>query len=70
MEDLKAFGMGCDSRCSFITTEMNLFYDSFAKWQMRMSGIIKDLRYTIYSPFDGQLCADHNIEAWNHVRAN
>ncbi|XP_058097646.1 leucine--tRNA ligase, cytoplasmic-like [Magnolia sinica] len=63
-EDLKAFGLGCDWRRSFITTDMNPYYDSFVRWQMRklkeMGKIVKDLRYTIYSPLDGQPCADHD----------
>ncbi|XP_023523654.1 leucine--tRNA ligase, cytoplasmic-like [Cucurbita pepo subsp. pepo] len=64
MEDLKAFGLGCDWRRSFITTDMNPFFDSFVQWQMRklksMGKIVKDVRYTIYSPLDGQPCADHD----------
>ncbi|PKA48447.1 leucyl-tRNA synthetase [Apostasia shenzhenica] len=63
-EDLKAFGLGCDWRRSFITTDMNPFYDSFVRWQMRklknMGKIVKDMRYAIYSPLDGQPCADHD----------
>nr|CAD1818244.1 unnamed protein product [Ananas comosus var. bracteatus] len=63
-EDLKAFGLGCDWRRSFITTDMNPFYDSFVRWQMNklknMGKIVKDMRYTIYSPLDGQPCADHD----------
>ncbi|XP_059445411.1 leucine--tRNA ligase, cytoplasmic-like, partial [Corylus avellana] len=63
-EDLKAFGLGCDWRRSFITTDMNPFYDSFVRWQMRklksMGKIVEDVRYTIYSPLDGQPCADHD----------
>ncbi|KAL6847489.1 hypothetical protein ACP4OV_022515 [Aristida adscensionis] len=63
-EDLKAFGLGCDWRRSFITTDMNPFYDSFVRWQMRklkkMGKVVKDMRYTIYSPLDGQPCADHD----------
>ncbi|OVA12729.1 Aminoacyl-tRNA synthetase [Macleaya cordata] len=63
-EDLKAFGLGCDWRRSFVTTDMNPFYDSFVRWQMRklkeMGKIVKDMRYTIYSPLDGQPCADHD----------
>ncbi|KAJ8618687.1 hypothetical protein MRB53_014873 [Persea americana] len=63
-EDLKAFGLGCDWRRSFITTDMNPFYDSFVKWQMKklkeMGKIVKDMRYAIYSPLDGQPCADHD----------
>ncbi|VFR01830.1 unnamed protein product [Cuscuta campestris] len=64
MEDLKALGLGCDWRRSFITTDMNPYFDSFVKWQMRklkaMGKIVKDVRYTIYSPRDGQPCADHD----------
>ncbi|CAO2161754.1 unnamed protein product [Urochloa humidicola] len=63
-EDLKAFGLGCDWRRSFITTDMNPFYDAFVGWQMRklkkMGKVVKDMRYTIYSPLDGQPCADHD----------
>ncbi|KAL5719855.1 leucine--tRNA ligase [Ranunculus cassubicifolius] len=63
-EDLKAFGLGCDWRRSFITTDMNPFYDSFVKWQVRklkdMGKIVKATRYAIYSPLDGQPCADHD----------
>ncbi|KAL8160934.1 hypothetical protein V2J09_012423 [Rumex salicifolius] len=64
VEDLKAFGLGCDWRRSFVTTDMNPFFDSFVKWQMRKlkaaGKIVKDLRYAIYSPRDGQPCADHD----------
>ncbi|KAF0915660.1 hypothetical protein E2562_037719 [Oryza meyeriana var. granulata] len=63
-EDLKAFGLGCDWRRSFITTDMNPFYDAFVRWQMRklkkMGKVVKDMRYTIYCPLDGQPCADHD----------
>ncbi|TYG74399.1 hypothetical protein ES288_D04G180000v1 [Gossypium darwinii] len=49
---------------SFVTTDMNPFFDSFVKWQMRklksLGKIVKDMRYTIYSPLDGQPCADHD----------
>ncbi|KAA8528005.1 hypothetical protein F0562_035126 [Nyssa sinensis] len=64
VKDLKAFGLGCDWRRTFITTDRNPFFDSFVRWQMRklkqMGKIVKDLRYTIYSPLDGQPCADHD----------
>ncbi|XP_026387744.1 leucine--tRNA ligase, cytoplasmic-like [Papaver somniferum] len=63
-EDLKAFGLGCDWRRSFITTDMNPYYDLFVRWQIRklkeMGKIVKDLRYAIYSPLDGEPCADHD----------
>jgi leucyl-tRNA synthetase len=63
-KDLTAFGLGCDWRRSFVTTDMNPFYDAFVRWQMRklkkMGKVVKDMRYTIYSPLDGQPCADHD----------
>ncbi|KAF8694955.1 hypothetical protein HU200_038064 [Digitaria exilis] len=63
-EVLKKFGLGCDWRRSFITTDMNPYYDAFVKWQMRklkeLGKVVKDMRYTIYSPLDGQPCADHD----------
>jgi len=31
VEDLKAFGLGCDWRRSFITTDMNPYFDSFVR---------------------------------------
>ncbi|XP_042013598.1 leucine--tRNA ligase, cytoplasmic-like [Salvia splendens] len=64
IDDLKAFGLGCDWRRTFITTDINPYFDSFVRWQMRKlkerGKIVKDLRYTIYSPLDGQPCADHD----------
>ncbi|KAL6545529.1 hypothetical protein OROGR_009403 [Orobanche gracilis] len=58
MEDLKAFGLSCDWRRSFVTTDINPYFDSFVQWQMRklhvMGKIAKEKRYTIYSPLDGQ----------------
>ncbi|KAK9735186.1 hypothetical protein RND81_04G189200 [Saponaria officinalis] len=64
VEDLKAFGLGVDWRRSFVTTDVNPFFDSFVRWQMRKlkaaGKIVKDLRYTIFSPLDGQPCADHD----------
>ncbi|MCL7028532.1 hypothetical protein MKW94_019039 [Papaver nudicaule] len=50
-EDLKASGIGCDWRRSFVTADMNPFYDSFVRWQIRklkeMGKIVKDLRYQV-----------------------
>ncbi|KAJ4866887.1 ATP binding [Raphanus sativus] len=63
-DNLRAYGLGCDWRRSFGTTDVNPFFDAFVRWQMRklksMGKIVKDLRYTIFSPFDGQPCADHD----------
>ena len=33
--DLKAMGCGIDTRRSFITTDLNPYYDSFVRWQFR-----------------------------------
>ncbi|KAL1316677.1 hypothetical protein HN51_068846 [Arachis hypogaea] len=64
VDDLKAFGLGCDWRRSFITTDINPYFDAFVRWQMRklksMGKVVKDVRYTIFSPLDGQPCADHD----------
>lgn len=63
-EHLKAFGLGVDWRRSFITTDMNPFYDSFVRWHLQSlknkGKVEKATRYAIYSPFDGQPCADHD----------
>ncbi|GJP49314.1 hypothetical protein CLOM_g8539 [Closterium sp. NIES-68] len=64
VDDLKAFGLGVDWRRSFITTDMNPYYDSFARWHLQTlynkGKVVKDRRYTIFSPLDGQPCADHD----------
>ncbi|KAL4854122.1 Leucine--tRNA ligase [Chlorella vulgaris] len=64
MRDLTAMGCGIDWRRSFITTDVNPYYDSFVQWQfevLRKKGkIVKDKRYAVYSPLDGQPCADHD----------
>lgn len=62
--DVKALGCGVDWRRSFITTDANPFYDSFVRWQFNKlkerGKVIKDKRLSIYSPLDGQVCADHD----------
>jgi leucyl-tRNA synthetase len=52
-QHLTEFGCGIDWRRSFITTDINPYYDSFVRWQMRR---LRDLgkirfgkRYTVYS---------------------
>jgi len=62
--DLRSMGLRVDWRRSFITTDINPFYDSFVRWQF---GKLKERnkikfgkRYTIYSPKDGQPCMDHD----------
>lgn len=64
MKDLQAFGSQIDWRRSFITTDVNPFYDSFVRWQflkLKQKEKIKyGQRYTIYSPKDQQPCMDHD----------
>ncbi|XP_057515975.1 leucine--tRNA ligase, cytoplasmic-like isoform X1 [Amaranthus tricolor] len=64
VDDLKAFGLGVDWRRSFVTTDINPYFDSFVRWHMRKlkaaGKIVKDKRYAIFSPLDGQPCADHD----------
>ncbi|GFR47083.1 hypothetical protein Agub_g8770 [Astrephomene gubernaculifera] len=62
--DIRSMGCGVDWRRSFITTDVNPYYDSFVAWQFwtlyRAGKVIKDKRYAVYSPLDGQPCADHD----------
>lgn len=62
--DVSAFGGRVDWRRSFITTDVNPYYDLFVLWQitrLREIGKIKfGERYTVYSEKDGQPCLDHD----------
>lgn len=64
VNDNNAMGNRIDWRRSFLTTDLNPYYDSFVRWQMNklhQLGKIKfGERYTIYSPKDGQPCMDHD----------
>lgn len=64
MEDLRRFGLRADWRRSFITTDINPYYDSFVRWQfirLKDQNKIKyGKRYSIYSPKDNQPCMDHD----------
>jgi leucyl-tRNA synthetase len=63
-QHLTEFGCGIDWRRSFITTDINPYYDSFVRWQMRRLRTLGKIRfgkrYTVYSPKDGQPCLDHD----------
>jgi leucyl-tRNA synthetase len=63
-EHIKKFGVHVDHSRSFITTELNPYYDSFIRWQftlLKEKGYIKyGQRASIYSPKDKQMCADHD----------
>ncbi|CAB4020577.1 Leucine--tRNA ligase, cytoplasmic, partial [Paramuricea clavata] len=58
------FFIKVDWRRSFITTDVNPYYDSFVRWQfltLKDRGKIKfGKRYTIFSPKDNQPCMDHD----------
>lgn len=72
-EDCTSFGARVDWRRSFVTTDVNPYYDSFVRWQMNRlheSGKIKfGERYTIYSAKDGQPCMDHDRASGEGVGA-
>lgn len=63
-EDLKTLGFSIDWRRSFVTTEINPYYDSFIRWQFNRLKAKDKLsfgkRHTIYSAIDQQPCADHD----------
>ncbi|XP_011609365.2 leucine--tRNA ligase, cytoplasmic [Takifugu rubripes] len=71
VKDLKQMGVKVDWRRSFITTDVNPFYDSFVRWQfitLKERRKIKfGKRYTIYSPKDGQPCMDHDRQTGEGV---
>uniref|UniRef100_A0A1I8B4V0 leucine--tRNA ligase n=1 Tax=Meloidogyne hapla TaxID=6305 RepID=A0A1I8B4V0_MELHA len=63
--DLRKMGLKVDWRRSFLTTEVNPYFDSFVQWQfLKLKEANKYIefgkRYTIYSPKDGQPCMDHD----------
>jgi leucyl-tRNA synthetase len=63
-QDLQALGVGVDWRRSFITTDVNPYFDSFVRWQflkLKEGGFVEfGQRPCIYSILDGQACADHD----------
>jgi len=69
--DLRLMGLHTDWRRSFITSDVNPFYDSFVRWQfvrLKERNKIKfGKRYTIFSPKDGQPCMDHDRSAGEGV---
>lgn len=62
--DLKRFGMTIDWRRSFITTDVNPFYDAFIRWQLNTlkerGRVSRGKRPNVYSTIDKQNCADHD----------
>lgn len=64
MADLREFGLRVDWRRSFITTSVNPYYDAFIRWHFHKlraaDKIAFGKRPVIFSPLDGQVCADHD----------
>lgn len=62
--NIKFVDVKVDWRRSFITTDVNPYYDSFVSWQFlklkEKNRIQFGKRYTVFSPKDGQPCMDHD----------
>lgn len=69
--DLKTMGLKADWRRSFVTTDLNPYYNSFVRWQFnklkKKDKIRFGKRYTIFSPKDGQPCMDHDRSSGENV---
>jgi leucyl-tRNA synthetase len=65
IQDLKKIGSHIDFRRTFVTTDVNPFYDSFVRWQFCLlkerGKIMYGKRHTIFSPKDGQPCMDMTV---------
>lgn len=64
LKHIKELGIMCDTRRSFVTTEINPFYDAFVKWQftkLHDMGYLKfGTRNSIYSEGLNIQCQDHD----------
>ncbi|ANQ09058.1 Leucyl-trna synthetase [Plasmodium coatneyi] len=62
-DHLSSLGLFCDWRRSFITTNMNPYYDKFVNWHFntlyKKNLIYYGSRMTIFSRVNNQACADH-----------
>lgn len=69
---LEAFHSNIDWRRSFITTDLNKYYDSFVKWQfnrLREVGLLSfGKRHSIFCPIDQQPCLDHDRRKGENVK--
>jgi len=72
MNDLKDFGLSADFTRSFVTTDIQKFYDKFVEWQfnkLNKEGKIKfGKRQAIFSIKDNQPCADHDRSVGEGVK--
>lgn len=64
IDSLKKFHANIDWRRTFITTDINPYYDSFVRYQFNKLKSLNLLnfgkRYSIYCPIDNQPCLDHD----------
>ena len=64
MADLRKMGLKVDWRRAFITTDRNLYYDSFVRWQFNHLKNKKKVAFgkrpCIFSPKTDQPCMDHD----------
>lgn len=63
IRDLKRMGAAVDWRRSFITTDLNPYYDAFVRWQflkLRNGYLANGKRQSIFSTVTNQPCADHD----------
>lgn len=71
INDLKLFSLNVDWRRSFLTTDVNPYYDSFIRWQFnklkKLNAIKFGKRYSVFSPLDNQPCMDHDRSSGENV---
>ncbi|KAM0671654.1 hypothetical protein OCOL_001447 [Ordospora colligata] len=69
---LRKFHANVDWRRSFITTDLNKYYDSFVKWQFnilnRLGYLSFGKRHSIFCPVDRQPCQDHDRRKGENVK--
>ncbi|XP_015775131.1 PREDICTED: leucine--tRNA ligase, cytoplasmic-like isoform X2 [Acropora digitifera] len=69
--DLQSLGLKVDWRRTFVTSDVNQFYDSFVRWHfwtLKDGGKVKfGKKFTIFSPKDGQPCMAHERESGEDV---
>lgn len=72
INSLKKFGANIDWRRSFITTDINKYFDSFVKWQFyklkKLGYISFGKKHTIFCPKDKQTCLDHDRRKGENVK--
>lgn len=63
IKDMKRFGTAVDWRRTFITTDLNPYFDSFVQWhfqKLKSKYLANGKRQTIFSMTTQQPCADHD----------